>query len=364
MPGAPYITALIDTYNRERFIAEAIESVLQQDFPALEMEILVVDDGSTDATAEVARRYRERVRYIPKANGGQASALNLGFEQSRGEIIAFLDADDVWMPRKLRCLAEEFAKHPEAGLVYHPCRYFTADKEAWGEETSFTAFSGHLPERPEVMIQLSGMTTSAVALRRSTARELMPIPERIRVFADSYLMATAIFAAPVVGLDEPLTGYRVHGGNLTSFSEPDPVRTRQSEASFRAALEETQGWLERHGFDPRQGAADALLRRMELELLKLGFLLKEPGRREFFSYLLKRHRLFSELWPPRYKVFHLVTAAGGFLLGYKGFHLARKAYRDSSSLLRLRETLLPSQKVETKPADRARTTEPTPMANR
>ena len=364
MPGTPYFTALIDTYNRERFIAEAIDSVLQQDFPPSEMEILVVDDGSTDGTAEVVRRFGERVRYIPKTNAGQASALNLGFEESRGEIIALLDGDDLWLPRKLRRMAQEFAKHPEVGLVYHPCNYFSANEGTWSEETSFVALSGFLPEMENAMIRFAGMTTSAIALRRSLARELMPIPERIRLFADSYLISAAIFAAPAAGVEEPLTCYRLHGGNLTSFSEHDPARTRQSEACFRAAMEETRSWLERHGFDPRQGAADVLLRRMELELLKLGFTLKEPGRREFFAYLLKRHRLFSPLWPPGYKVFHLLTASGGFLLGHEGFHRARKAYRDSSSLLRLREMLLPAKKNAARRAGRTETTETSPMANR
>ena len=70
--GRPYISALIDTYNHERFIAQAIESVLAQDFPASEMEIVVVDDGSTDSTGTIVQNYAPRVRYLRKANGGQA----------------------------------------------------------------------------------------------------------------------------------------------------------------------------------------------------------------------------------------------------------------------------------------------------
>src|ERR1700687_5273333 len=88
MSSRPYVTALIDTYNQGSFIEEAIDSVLAQDFPADQMEILVVDDGSADDTRERMKKYSDRVRYIYKENGGQASALNRGFAESQGEIVA------------------------------------------------------------------------------------------------------------------------------------------------------------------------------------------------------------------------------------------------------------------------------------
>ena len=87
----PFVSVLIDTYNHERFIEEAIQSVLSQDFPASEREILVVDDGSTDRTAEILRKFASQIRILRKPNGGQASAFNLGIPQCRGEIVAFLD---------------------------------------------------------------------------------------------------------------------------------------------------------------------------------------------------------------------------------------------------------------------------------
>src|SRR5260370_12257334 len=99
---------------------EAVESALAQDFPAEQREILVVDDGSTDDTHERLRKYGEAIRYLRKPNGGQASAFNFGFEHARGEVIALLDADDVWLPAKLRRVHEEFARHPAAGNGFHP----------------------------------------------------------------------------------------------------------------------------------------------------------------------------------------------------------------------------------------------------
>src|SRR6202790_2350271 len=90
------VTVLIDTYNHERFIERAITSVLEQAMPMDDVEILVVDDGSTDRTPELVRRFEPRVRFLQKPNGGQASAFNFGFAQARGEIFATLDGDDWW----------------------------------------------------------------------------------------------------------------------------------------------------------------------------------------------------------------------------------------------------------------------------
>src|SRR5271163_4357150 len=113
------ISVLIDTYNHERFIEKAIVSVLEQDFPAAEREIIVVDDGSTDGTAEIVRRFEPQVRLLRKANGGQASAFNAGIPECRGEIVAFLDGDDWWAPGKLDAVCRALAEEPAVGLVGH-----------------------------------------------------------------------------------------------------------------------------------------------------------------------------------------------------------------------------------------------------
>src|SRR5579862_4174723 len=119
MAGPPLMSVLIDSYNYGQFIEQAIESVLEQDFPTEQVEIVVVDDGSTDDTPKKVEKYQSWVRYVRKENGGQASAFNLGFANTSGEIIALLDADDYFLPRKLRRVREAFEAHPEAGMVYH-----------------------------------------------------------------------------------------------------------------------------------------------------------------------------------------------------------------------------------------------------
>src|SRR5215472_15134414 len=115
----PAVTVLIDTFNHERFIEEAIVSVLEQDFPRAEMEILVMDDGSTDRTPEIVRKFEPHVRLLRKTNGGQASAFNAGIPEARGEIVAFLDGDDWWAKGKLHTVAGYFEDHAHVGILGH-----------------------------------------------------------------------------------------------------------------------------------------------------------------------------------------------------------------------------------------------------
>src|SRR5580765_3000865 len=116
--NAPLVTVLIDTHNYGQYIEDAVESVLAQEFPREQREILVVDDGSTDDTEERLKKYSDSIRYLRKKNGGQASAFNVGFAEARGEIIATLDSDDLWLPNKLRRVCDIFEKNREAGMVY------------------------------------------------------------------------------------------------------------------------------------------------------------------------------------------------------------------------------------------------------
>jgi len=113
------ISVLIDTYNHERFIEKAINSVLEQGFPVTEREIIVVDDGSTDRTPQLVKRFEAHLRYIRKENDGQASAFNVGIPECRGEIIAFLDGDDYWLPGKLSRVVDVLAKNSAVGFVGH-----------------------------------------------------------------------------------------------------------------------------------------------------------------------------------------------------------------------------------------------------
>ena len=101
----PTVSVLIDTCNHASFIRDAISSVLEQDIGRRELEVVVVDDGSTDETPSIVELFSGDVRLVRKSNGGQASAFNMGFPLTSGRVVALLDGDDWWAPNKLRACA-------------------------------------------------------------------------------------------------------------------------------------------------------------------------------------------------------------------------------------------------------------------
>src|SRR5215831_2770486 len=182
---APYFTVLIDAYNYGHYVEEAVLSALGQDFPVADREILVVDDGSTDDTAARLRKFGNGIRYLYKANGGQASAFNYGFANSRGEIIALLDADDVWLPNKLARLREVFGQNPDTGMVYHRLYWWDGANETQADRY-FIPISGRVPENRSALLQYAMASTSCLAFRRAALMKLLPVPETLCSQADVF----------------------------------------------------------------------------------------------------------------------------------------------------------------------------------
>lgn len=210
------VSVLIDTYNHERFIEKAIRSVLEQDFPADRREIIVVDDGSTDQTPEIVRRFQPQVRYLRKNNGGQASAFNTGIPECRGEIVTFLDGDDYWLPGKLARVAEVFAGNPSVGLVGHAIKESLPDGS---ERISAPEKDGRfrldsIAAARIFRLRKSFLGTSRMAIRSEVARRILPVPESLVFEADEYLFTLAAALSETVILQQPLTCYVIHGNNL------------------------------------------------------------------------------------------------------------------------------------------------------
>jgi glycosyltransferase involved in cell wall biosynthesis len=223
--SAPLVTALICNYNYCKYLPDAIESVLAQSWKNI--EIIVVDDGSTDASREVLKRYEGHLRAILKENGGQASAFNEGIAEAHGEILCFLDSDDIWHPDKV---AEVVAKYREAawGLVCHGYELIDATgtilPEA-GYQMDKTSLLGgdmfHYQQEhgyPWVFSPTSGMSMPSII-----AHQLNPIPETdFRISADIALAYGSICFGPVGIIDRALFNYRIHGANGFALLQNQP----------------------------------------------------------------------------------------------------------------------------------------------
>jgi glycosyltransferase involved in cell wall biosynthesis len=233
----PYVSVLIDTYNHERFIEQAITSVLEQDVSIADVEIIVVDDGSTDRTPEIVRRFEPRVRLIRKTNGGQASAFNAGIPACRGEIISFLDGDDWWAEQKLAKVLAVFSANPEIGMVGHGTIATYEDGQQHTDVLKEAArFSLTSMDGVRMFCVRKSFLGTRTSVRASVLRKLLPVPEAIRIEADEFVFTMAAALSEVYILPEALFYYRIHGNNqfsLTGFNE-NRVRRKQESLTHLA----------------------------------------------------------------------------------------------------------------------------------
>jgi glycosyltransferase involved in cell wall biosynthesis len=210
------VDIVIDNYNYAAFLGAAIESALGQTHERV--VVTVVDDGSTDGSRELLRGYEDKVEVVLKENGGQASALNAGFERCRGDVVIVLDADDLLHPEAAARAASAFASDPALAKVQ--CRMDTID--AAGQMTGAIKPPSHLPlpngdmRRAELSFpfDLTWLAMSANAFRTEALRRILPIPEdAFRICADWYLVHLTALLGPVASLEEIGASYRVHGAN-------------------------------------------------------------------------------------------------------------------------------------------------------
>lgn len=327
----PFVSIIIDTYNYGRFVEQAIDSVLAQDFPTERREILVVDDGSTDDTRRRMKKYGERIRYLRKPNGGQASAFNYGFAHARGELIALLDADDAWEPGKLRRVCEMFHEHPEAGMVYHRAQIWDGEK-ILREDSHFVAISGWVTDHRKSLLHYPMVNTSNLVFRRTAIEPLLPIPENLRTQADAYLTALVIFVAPVVALPEFWTKYREHDSNAfhSGGGRGSRAQIEQRIAMRAALLADIQGWLNQRRNGVHRRDLEAYMKQWYKAQETDSYELRAPSRWRYFRHLVEYPRVYAEIMSPRHRAFSYLRSFAALLLGYEHVHWvddARVAYK-------------------------------------
>ncbi|MGB2622840.1 MAG: glycosyltransferase [Candidatus Acidiferrum sp.] len=321
----PRVTVLIDTYNYGHFIEEAIDSVLAQDFPTEEMEVVIVDDGSTDDTAERVGKYGSRVQYFRKKNGGQGSAVNFGVEKARGEFIALLDGDDYWLPGKLSRVVQEFEANPGTSMVHHRMRELDS-RTGELRDGQFVSQSGNIAATAESVLTFNPTSMSSLAFRKAILEKVLPIPETITIQADGYIQALAVFLAPVAAIDEPLGIYRFHGSNLYFLSEAekdkakDVERRKRRAVTLSALVEGLRGWFRSQGYDLNHGPVRATLSRWTTLLEREQFAVTPPGRLRFFRHLYESNRTHLGLMTWRLRLINYFNMFGSLVVGYKHFN--------------------------------------------
>lgn len=214
------VSVIIPAYNAERFIADAIDSAIQQTHPPL--EILVVDDGSTDGTVDVVRRYGERIRLLQQANRGPAAARNLGLAHARGAYVAFLDADDIWTLRNLELQTASLDGQPGCVLAYGRIRQFVGEPADELRQSDPAPDAWPEGDVEEALIHDTIWATCAVVARRRVLSQLGGFDEGLRVGEDYDLWLRCAAIGSVRYNPYYVAACRQHAASTTRTS---PYRT-------------------------------------------------------------------------------------------------------------------------------------------
>ena len=186
----PLFSVVIPTYNRARLVCEAIDSVLMQEVGPI--QIVVIDDGSTDETQSAIARYSSQIECIRQENCGPAAAKNAGIRSATGEFVSFLDSDDVWLPGKLRADLDLFRELPWADVAVSDCETWLEGKlvsQSWLRQRGLKLGSARyrrLSELPALWAETRLAATCCISLRRTALEQLghAPFDESLQAYED------------------------------------------------------------------------------------------------------------------------------------------------------------------------------------
>ena len=247
MRSRPLVSVIIPTYNYGRFIREAVDSVVNSDFPADEVEVIVVDDGSTDDTVLKVRPYGDRVRYLWQRNRGKAHATGVGIARARGRYLFNLDADDLFLPEKLRAVVDVFESDPNIVHVAHPALYWNVGADTRAVEPIPAGLRGLKLGGKKLLsrfyrekVLFGGGSTFAA---RADVLKAVRIPPEVDMLIDEYLVMATLNRGDSFFIERPLSVWRIHAGNFSvtgdgRLGERAERGLRNMEAVLRRVQEE------------------------------------------------------------------------------------------------------------------------------
>lgn len=292
------VTVVIPAYNCEAWVAEAIDSALAQDYGAI--EVVVVDDGSTDGTLAVLRKYGDRIRLVDQQNAGPPAARNKGLLLARGEYVAFLDADDVWWPTKVSDQVAFLEGSPEVGTV-------VSAWEVWapGRDGLFVRPNGPAPRgtgevpraswcgwRYNELLFDCELLTTCVMVRAEVVRKVGDFDTGLWNGDDYDYWLRASRVAQVAKLERPGALYRMLPNSVSR-------KPRTVNAELDVLRQALSRWG-RIGPDGRETPVADLQRRIDQLVLAHGRLHLQRGDASValrsFQELLQRHPARPRLW--------------------------------------------------------------------
>jgi len=239
---APLVSIVTPSLNQGRFIEDAVKSVLGQDYPRV--EYLVMDGGSTDETLSVLRRYHGALQFTSGPDGGQAAAINGGFRATAGEVLGWLNADDLYEPAAVSAAVAYLREHPETALVYGDARHVDTE----GRDLGPCAYVE--PANVERLIhEVDYIVQPASFFRRSAFEAVGGLDESLHWALDYDLWLKIARRFPIAYLPRPLARYRLTGENKTArgrfdrFAELDRVGRRHGAGGLAAVFRVDLFWL-------------------------------------------------------------------------------------------------------------------------
>jgi glycosyltransferase involved in cell wall biosynthesis len=208
----PTVSVVVTVYNGERFIGESLTAILSQTRPP--EEVVVVDDGSTDDTPRELERFGGDIRVISQVNGGHANALNRGFREARGDYCAKCDADDIWMPEKLRRQVSSLTAHREIDVAFGGARFFGLSE---GPRAPYP--DAGLLDRGDLLRSLyraNSICASSTLIRRDLYERLGPFDERLGAEDYDYWMRALRAGARFYHDPSLLVRFRQHESNVSA----------------------------------------------------------------------------------------------------------------------------------------------------
>lgn len=242
MDNKPLFSILINNYNYGKFLRRAIESALSQTYRYV--EVIVVDDGSTDNSRDIIASYGCRVIPVLKENAGQPSAMNSGFEISKGHIIALLDSDDWFEPSKAEEVVEAFSQNPEASWCFHPLKLVVqgADVPIIASRTfpdldeDFSTKCDFRKKLKKGQIGFYAPATSGLCFTRRVLDEIFPLPEILGNSVDRYLAYAAMSMEEGYFLNRELTSQLIHEKNHITLQENDVANQHRARHTIVSAF--------------------------------------------------------------------------------------------------------------------------------